>query len=148
MKKLITLLSFIAVIVLSGYTQNNPSDKISRQLLNSSSKNPDKNLVVWIYLTDKGPGALSKLSNPLNIVSQRSFERRLKVKTVAQALDFTDVPLNDAYVNEIKEKVIKIRNRSKWLNAVSAEVTSDQLSELANLDFVKVIDLVERFRKA
>ncbi|MBK7254173.1 MAG: S8 family peptidase [Ignavibacteria bacterium] len=148
MKKLITLLSFIAVIVLSGYTQNNPSDKISRQLLNSSSKNPDKNLVVWIYLTDKGPGALSKLSNPLNIVSQRSFERRLKVKTVAQALDFTDVPLNDAYVYEIKEKVIKIRNRSKWLNAISAEVTSDQLSELANMSFVKVIDLVERFRKA
>lgn len=148
MKKLITLLSLIAVIVLSGYTQSNPSDKISRQLLNSSSKNPDKNLVVWIYLTDKGPGALSKLSNPLNIVSQRSFERRLKVKTIAQALDFTDIPLNDAYVNEIKEKVIMIRNRSKWLNAVSAEVTSDQLSELANLDFVKVIDLVERFRKA
>lgn len=148
MKKLITLLSLIAVIVLSGYTQSNPSDKISRQLLNSSSKNPNKNLVVWIYLRDKGPGALSKLSNPLNIVSQRSFERRLKVKTVVQALDFTDVPVNDAYVNELKEKVLKIRNRSKWLNAVSAEITSDQLSELANLDYVKVIDLVERFRKA
>lgn len=148
MKKLITIFSLIAVIVLSGYTQNNPSDKISRQLLNSASKNPDNNFIVWIYLTDKGPDALSRLSNPLNIVSQRSFERRLKVKSMTEAFDITDVPLYESYISEVKNKVIKIRNRSKWLNAVSAEVTAGQINELANLEFVKIVDLVERFKRA
>lgn len=148
MNRLITAFSFIAIFILSGYTQNIPSDKISKQLLYSLSDNSKNNFVVWIYFTDKGPDALSRLLNPLNIVSQRSFERRLKVKSIEQALDITDVPLNVSYISAVYTKVLKIRNRSKWLNAVSAEVTPEQINDLARMDFVKNIDLVERFRKS
>ncbi len=106
----------------------------------------DQNFIVWVYLKDKGPDANSKLLNPLNIVTQRSLDRRSKVKPPNALLDYSDIPLYSDYVNAISSTVNKVRVKSKWLNTISVEVNREQVSRLNNLDFVKKIELVERFR--
>ncbi|HAX49541.1 MAG TPA: hypothetical protein DCX92_11210, partial [Bacteroidetes bacterium] len=100
---------------------------------------------VWVYLADKGPNAMAKLNDPLSIVSQRSLDRRSKVKPQGGLLDYTDIPLYGNYVSSVASNVIKVRHRIKWLNCMSVEVNREQINTLANMDFVRGIELVERF---
>jgi len=101
--------------------------------------------VVWVYLKDKGPNAMAKLNDPLSIVSQRSLDRRSKVKPQNGLLDFTDIPLYGNYVSSVASNVVKVRHQVKWLNCMSVEVNREQISTLANMDYVKGIELVEKF---
>ncbi|MCC6865934.1 MAG: S8 family peptidase [Ignavibacteria bacterium] len=137
------VLSFISLSFLSFKTTENKIGKMLSKALNDSGNNT---FVVWIYFKDKGPDAMLKLNNPLNIVTQRSLERRLKVKPANQLLDFTDIPLYVPYINIVNANVLKIRNYTKWLNSLSAEVTKEQINTIANFDCVKKIELVERFK--
>ncbi|MEO8512030.1 MAG: S8 family serine peptidase [Ignavibacteria bacterium] len=106
------------------------------------------NFVVWVYLKDKGPNAMAKLNDPLQIVSQRSLDRRSKVKPAGELLDYTDIPLYGDYVSMVTANVSKVRHNIKWLNSMSVEVNREQINTLSNLDFVKGIELVETFKRA
>jgi hypothetical protein len=150
MKKYLSALfvSFIVITTISVIIAFKPgTDKIGPRLTTVLENTSNNHFVVWVYLRDKGPDAEQLLINPLNLVSQRSIDRRLKVKSPESVVDMTDVPVYNDYVNNIFNKVKKLRHRSKWLNAVSVEVNRTQLYNLADLDFVKQIEIVERFFK-
>ncbi|MCX7877096.1 MAG: S8 family peptidase [Ignavibacteria bacterium] len=138
MKTLLVLL----IGIVSLYSQDKLGNKL-REALNSSS---EENFVIWIYFTDKGPEASDKLNHPLSLVTQRSLDRRSKVKLPNKLVDYTDVPVYELYVNDIADRVIKVRTRIKWLNCVSAEVSRHFLNSIAQLKFVKGIELVEKFK--
>ncbi|MBC8487742.1 MAG: S8 family peptidase [Bacteroidetes bacterium] len=149
MKKYISALfiTFIVITTISVVIAFKPTtDKIGPRLSATLENTNDNHLVVWVYLNDKGPDAEQLLANPLNLVSQRSIDRRLKVKSPQDVVDMTDVPVYNDYANNIYNKVKKIRHRSKWLNAVSVEVNRTQLYDVADLEFVKQIEVVERFK--
>jgi serine protease AprX len=147
MKKFITL-SVIALISFSVFLSMKPkSDKFTPQLKYALENLSDNQYTVYIYFNDKGPNAEAKLNNPLSLVTQRSLDRRLKVMPAGSLVDMADVPLFAPYKNEVGSKVLKIRQELKWFNAVSAEVTVNQLYEISNLNYVTKIDLVEKFRK-
>lgn len=147
MKKLITL-SIVAIISFAIFAATKQkTDKFSPQLKYAIENSTDNQFVVYIYLNDKGPNAESKLNNPLNLVTQRSLDRRMKVMTPGHLVDMSDVPIYGTYKDAIVQKVLKIRQELKWFNAVSAEVTVSQLYDIANLNFVSKIDLVERFKR-
>jgi len=55
---------------------------------------------------------------------------------------YSDIPLNENYLNSIDGKGIKIQNQSKWLNGVSATLTSEQKAWLQKQDFVKELVLI------
>jgi hypothetical protein len=153
MKKLSLIIGFFAVVGIiflafkSGNDLNSFNGKIGKHLQEAIVKNSESNFIVWVYLNDKGPDAMQKLSNPLAIVSEKSLERRKKVLPENQLLDYTDIPVSETYLNNIRQNVIKVRVVSKWLNSVSVEVTPSQIYELASKDFVKKIEKVERYRK-
>ncbi len=138
------LLTAIIAIALSFRTGTGKYGPHLSYLLNNSSQNT---FIVYVYLNDKGPDAQQKLSNPLNLVTQRSIERRLKVKSPENVVDLTDVPIFEEYVSQINSKALNVRNQIKWLNAVSVECSRTQLDELASLNFVKQIEIVETYRK-
>jgi serine protease AprX len=147
MKKYISsilLLTAIITIAVSFRTGTGKYGPHLSYLMNNSSQT---NFIVYVYLNDKGPNAQQKLSNPLNLVTQRSIDRRLKVKSPENVVDLTDVPIYEEYVSLINSKALNVRNQIKWLNAVSVECTRTQLDELAKLNYVKEIELVERFVK-
>lgn len=146
MKKYYSFLIIITFLSLSFLSFRSAENKIGPMLGKVLSSSAENNFVVWVYFKDKGPNAMSELSSPLQIVSQRSLDRRSKVKPSGELLDYSDIPLYSAYVNEVASSVTKIRHGAKWLNSMSAEVNREQIQTISNFDFVTKIELVERFK--
>jgi serine protease AprX len=146
MKKfLISLTAFVLIGLIAFSFRSNP-DKIGPKLSAALDKTNENKFTVWVYFSDKGPGANLKLQNPLSIVTERSLERRSKVKPQDQLVDFTDIPVYSEYIRLVSSQNTKVRNKTKWLNAISIEVNRDELGRISNYDFVRKIELVERFR--
>ncbi len=138
----------VTLVYLTSLQLNFASDKIGSRLKAYfeiySNIEPVK---VWIYFTDKGNNLNRFYNNPELVVGKESLERRRKVLPQHQLIDYDDVPVNENYINTLKNFGIKIKHRSKWFNSVSAFINKDQLNQLITLPFVQKIELVERFRK-
>lgn len=85
----------------------------------------------WIYLKDKD------LSEEPAISAQTLKNRELQGLPL---FDITDLPLKADYMSTLRnEASVQIIQRSKWLNAVSAELTPESLDKVKRLDFVKEV---------
>ncbi|QRR03638.1 S8 family serine peptidase [Dyadobacter sandarakinus] len=84
----------------------------------------------WIYLK-------SKDLNAAPAVSRLTLENREKLGLAQQ--EDTDLPVNPAFEAVLKGQSVKILNRSRWLNAVSATLTGEQVERVKQLDFVSDI---------
>ena len=90
----------------------------------------------WVYFTNK-PDAAFYLVNPLQMLNQRSLDRR-----AAQgiALDNTDVPIAQTYIDQVTASTgITVMAKSKWLNALHVRGTQANIQLLTNLSFVSQI---------
>ena len=94
----------------------------------------------WIYFADK-PQASYYLSNPLEMLSQRALDRRTNQSI---ALDFTDVPVHQPYIDSIDNTDVVVLAQSKWLNAVHVRGTFATISDLTNLSFVASVDFADK----
>ena len=111
-------------------------------------KPSDEKVAVWIFFTDKG--IFSKdayqvaCSEAEQTLSERAKWRRAKVN---RKVDFTDLPVRMEY----RETAISLgathRATTKWFNGVSVEVPVGRLQEIANLPFVREIQLVNRSKR-
>lgn len=105
-----------------------------------------------IYFADKGlteSNSLNKASleysEALNELSTRCIERRLKVMG-DDFITYEDLPVNQNYTRLLEKNGIKIINKLKWFNAVSAYLTGEQLNLLKTLSFIKKIEPVKIFK--
>ncbi len=105
-----------------------------------------------IYFKDKGVSALNVLSKSSSmlaeaetLLSPRSIARREKVMKNGKILTFEDLPLDADYVNKVESYGVKIENKLRWFNAVSAYLTTSQKSIIAQLPFVSKIEPVKIF---
>jgi subtilisin family serine protease len=106
---------------------------------------------VWIYFTDKGIAddlslkrAVDRFARGLDPHTRR---RRLKVRTEQTLTGFADLPLHEPYVTAVLETGVRLRARSRWLNAVSVGATDEQIRRMAGLGFISAIDRVAGFRR-
>lgn len=103
----------------------------------------------WIYFTDKGVSsseiALLK-SNEKSRLSERALERRAKVLPENRLIEENDLPVFDPYLNKIKAIGIEPIVKSRWLNAISAQLTEQQRDEIQALNFVEKVAPVLRFQ--
>lgn len=145
MKKL--LIIFLVLSVLPVFAQS-PVDKLSNRL-KSKIENEAQTAqhLVWIYFTDKGNDLDRFYSNPETVVSNKSLERRKKVFNHSSLIDFTDLPVNDNYINNLIQYGFELRHKSKWLNSVSGLATKSQINQITSLPFVKDLDIVAGFYK-
>lgn len=88
----------------------------------------------WIYLKNKDLAA-----NPA--VSALTLENRQKLGLVLS--DETDLPVKKEYEAALRGQSVNIINRSKWLNAVSANLTSEQAMKVRELDFVADVVMID-----
>ncbi len=143
MKKI--FLPIFMLCLAAAFAQEGPINKISAALQSQMSNAPaDEQLLVWVYFTDKGQNTDAYFSNPLSVVSEKSLKRRQKVNA---QLTIKDIPVNPAYLEQVKEKGLKIKWPSKWLNAVSGTITKSQLEELEALPVVKKLDIVNKLKE-
>ena len=135
----------MAVLLFSGLILNAQTSKITSQLNEALIHVPtDETIKVWIYFTDKGSDI--NFESAKNNLTEKSRQRRTKVMG-DQLVDHYDLPINLQYLNKIKSHVNKIVVKSKWLNAISAEVTQTNIEVLDKLEFVRLIDTVKKFER-
>ena len=145
MKRL--LIVFFVFTVIPIFAQS-PVDKLSNRLkakIENQSKNSQH--LVWFYFTDKGNDIQKYYSNPETVVSRKSLDRRAKVLSESALIDFSDIPVNEAYINELINSGFKLRNKSRWFNAISGYATKTQINQISSFNFVKKADVVSTFSK-
>ena len=90
----------------------------------------------WIEFTDKVNSPFD-INSPEEFLSPKAVERRSLQQI---AVDETDIPVVQNYVNAIQNAGAKVLTRSKWLNAISVETTdSTVLNLISSFPFVKQI---------
>ncbi len=138
--KILFLILFLSIGITNGISQR--VEKISQRLQEAfSRKGQEEKLAAWIYFRDKGPGKLQKIEELRTSLNVRSMKRRLRDGFDA-LVDEYDLPVYEPYVDFIKQHVLRIRHRSRWLNAVSVEAARQSLEMIAKFRFVQKIDKV------
>ena len=120
------------------------SDKISPRLQQRLSEASAGTIhTVWVYFSDKGPVSEQIWSEAEQALLPRAQVRRARQPFANQRLvDEHDLPLYHNYLTEVNDLVQRIRQKSRWMNAVSAEVTAANLNQLARLPFIRKIEPV------
>ncbi|WP_445452724.1 S8 family serine peptidase [Flavobacterium sp. 25HG05S-40] len=95
----------------------------------------------WVYFVDK-PNAQFYFDNPLQMLTQRSLDRRANQNI---ALDIKDVPIHQPYVDQIiSSSGIEVKAKSKWFNAVHVRGSLEDIQNLTSLTFVDRIHYADR----
>ena len=97
-----------------------------------------------LYLVELKPkeNTANYFSNPLQMLSQRSIDRRLNRNV---SLDEKDVPINQSYIQQIKNLDLEYVGASKWLNTIMVEITDENVvNQLQNLSFVQNVQTMVR----
>ncbi len=137
----------IGCLLVIGITFASGASKIGDRLGSVLSRSSDNDQVLaWVFFTDKGSSESMKASVPLNVVSERSIQRRLKVRAENNVVDYTDLPVEQQYVRELATHVMRVRQVTKWFNGASVLATKGQIQDVESLPFVRSIDLLFRAR--
>ena len=67
----------------------------------------------WVKFKDKN-GSPYSISNPSAYLTAKSIARRT---TQGIAVDITDIPVNQTYINQVNATGAQVFQRSKWMNA-------------------------------
>ncbi|MBI3193417.1 MAG: S8 family peptidase [Ignavibacteriae bacterium] len=109
----------------------------------------------WVWFTDKGNGipASGKLSRnltayqtALEILSTKALQRRAKVLPQESLIDAADVPLFQFYIKQIEQAGGVLHQQSRWFNAASFSLTSNNIEAVSQFSFVKEITPVVVFK--
>lgn len=142
------LILFVLILLSANAYSQSALQKIAPKLQSRFEiTQPSEKLLVWVYFTDKGNNVDSYLSNPQTVVSQKSLDRRSKVLDRNNLIDITDIPVNQNYVMELLQNGFQLKQKSKWLNAVSGYANQVTINQIANKSFVRNIDVVGTFGK-
>ncbi|MFA7287918.1 MAG: S8 family serine peptidase [Melioribacteraceae bacterium] len=105
-----------------------------------------------IYFKDKGINHSDRLSKTSEYYKEaekeltpKAIERRKKVLG-NDYIDYTDIKINDSYLDQINEKGIGIIHKLKWFNAVSAFLTDQEYDLLLTLPFVEKIEIIKSLK--
>jgi len=99
----------------------------------------------WIFFKDKGVTSANvdfKRSIIEKELCPKVVQRRMKMPELGTIVDFHDLPVNQPYIEKLQAFHIEPIITSKWLNAISANLTTDQLNQIKKLSFIKKIQPV------
>ncbi|MBE15745.1 MAG: serine protease [Cytophagaceae bacterium] len=95
----------------------------------------------WVYFTDK-ENVQQSIDNPISILTQEAIDRK---GMHATPIDERDVPVTQAYIDEIKDQPdITVYAKSKWFNCVYVRGGEEDINDLWDLDFVSDIQYADR----
>lgn len=93
----------------------------------------------WIFLTDKLDAAGKVTQAEVGYISDRAMTRRRLRGTSGMETQFAwqDAPVSDRYEAALAAHGIRIEQRSRWLNAVTAWLSENELDLVRSLPFVR-----------
>lgn len=135
----------LALVVLAPASKGEPRKlgaALERRLLLSPT---GQGHTVWIYFRDKGGAEPARAAAEASLSARALARRALRGDGAART--FEDLPLARAYVAAVEARALRLRHQLRWLNAVSAVATGEQLRALEALPFVERIEPVRGFRR-
>ncbi|HRA98866.1 MAG TPA: S8 family serine peptidase [Ignavibacteria bacterium] len=105
----------------------------------------------WIIFNDKGDFKSDIVITPgskaydagMELLTERAVQRRLKVLSEENLIDYADLPVENSYIQEIKNNGIEVIAVSRWLNGISAYMTEAEVKKIKGLDFVDHLGYVK-----
>lgn len=112
-----------------------------------AQKADDGEIKIWVYFTDKGIFNEDQLSVAANRQVESMTEKALqrRAKNGAQAIRLSDLPVEQAYIDQVEAMGLKLHRISRWINAASFTTTPGKLEHVAELPFVRKIDPVATY---
>ena len=92
--------------------------------------------LVFVFFKDKPNKALF-FANPLSELTQKSLDRRIQLGI---SLNDQDAPIDQNYIQNIKNLGFSVSDQSKWLNGVAVNATATQISLLQSQPFVQNVE--------
>ena len=80
----------------------------------------------------------------LGKLSESAKQRRAKLFGEENILTEKDIPVNEDYISVLENSGIKINNKLNWFNAVSADLTYEELEQLSRFTFIKSISRTKK----
>jgi len=121
----------------------------SKAVLNRYISSNEGSITVWLFFTDKGFKDNTVLNVKLrNYEVYRNSSSLSKRKNSHRTFDFSDLPVEQSYLEEISAHISKIRHVSRWFNAVSVEVPVTNLELVNQLPFVSRIQSIRRLNRS
>jgi subtilisin family serine protease len=87
----------------------------------------------WVFFTDKNGTSF----NPYTYFAPEAIERREKLKI--SLYDSTDFPVNENYVNAVRQIVDETGYETRWFNGVGVMATDEEVFKLKKLSFVREV---------
>ncbi len=106
-----------------------------------------REVAVWVYFTDKGLRSGSALVGSAAALPLTDRARVRRAKVGMDEPVFADVPVNTQYISGVESVGASVRRTSRFLNAVSVNVSPDKLDALAALPYVRTITPMAKFKK-
>ncbi len=91
----------------------------------------------YLVLFKDKVGSPFTITQPINFLSQRAINRRMKQGI---AVTQRDLPVNPNYLAQIKQTGARVWYASKWINGALVEATTAQLATIQQLSFFKSIE--------
>ena len=108
---------------------------------------PSETLKVWVRFADKG---ISTASDQHRAIEQYQAQmsdrakRRREFRTHLSRPDFTDLPIESRYIEAVLQLGGKLRSKSRWLNGIGLEATTQEVRAIAHLPCVRAIDPIRQ----
>ncbi|MDH4155678.1 MAG: S8 family peptidase [candidate division Zixibacteria bacterium] len=96
----------------------------------------------WLLLGDG-----SRESAPVAF-TERALKRRARVDPVNFLIDERDYPVSASLIDAVSATGARVRQVSRWLNAVSVEANQEHIERLVGIPAIQRIDLVRPLRAA
>jgi len=136
------LFTHVTAITRSGPAKVHASDAKLSAPLRRALQGSEHPVAAWVFFADKGEQMGEKLRQVELRLNARNYRRRLRNRGSAHLVDEYDVPVVQDYVQRVRQRVVRLRHVSRWLNAVSVEADAAALRDIARWAFVKRLDLV------
>lgn len=78
--------------------------------------------------------------NPLQFISQRAIDRRLKFNL--PIINEQDLPVNEAYITQVLSKGFQLQHTLKWFNGIIVTTITNNIDSINKLPFVKNTQLI------
>ncbi len=110
-------------------------------VLYAQDANPAEKTKYWIFLTDKLDASGKQTQMEESYLSDQALSRRTLRGEVDRSLQFRlqDAPISPIYEANLIYQGIKIKQHSRWLNAVTAYLSEDQVDPISTLPYVKEV---------
>jgi subtilisin family serine protease len=140
--------SFVFVAVLtavaaSGHAATKMSPALERSI---GSANPDRPLTAWVFLTDKVRPSSAALLEMEARLTPHALARRERNRGAGPVVDVYDVPVDAAHIQAVRNTGVRVRNVSRWLNAVAIEALPSRVHAVAALPMVARMDVMRSGR--